>query len=567
MSTLVDLIGRRAADEPDRLAYRYLEDGESNERQFSYRQLDASARAIAALLQAHGVRKGDRVLLLYPSGLDYIAAFYGCLFAGAIAVPAYAPRPKGPIDRLDAIAKDARAAVALTTEEVLSVVRKQPGVDFHREVATWIATDHVDSNAADSWRMPDLDADTLAFLQYTSGSTSTPKGVMVSHGNLMANERMMQVALGQDQDSTWVGWLPMFHDMGLIGDVIQPLYVGAACVLMSPMAFVQEPIRWLRAISTYRAQTSGAPNFAYDYCVSRTTPEEREGLDLSCWSLAFNGSEPVRADTLDRFAHAFEPFGFRRSTFYPCYGLAEATLLVAGPVKSGVPVVRSFETAGLEQRRAIAAAHEDESGRTLVGCGQTWLDQTIVIADPDTSTRCSDGRIGEIWISGPNVTHGYWGRDEATTATFRAHLADSGEGPFLRTGDLGFFHDGSLFISGRIKDLIIIRGRNHYPQDIEATVEAAHELIRPGRVAAFAVSGQTGEGVAVVAEYRREPGDEEGVVTAVRRAVSAAHDLPLSGFRLVRPGAVPRTSSGKVSRSAARDRWFGGDGQGREWTP
>ncbi|HET9358140.1 MAG TPA: AMP-binding protein, partial [Vicinamibacterales bacterium] len=283
MSTLVDLVGRRAAVDPDRTAYRYLDDGEGNERRFSYRELDASARAIAGRLQEQGVRQGDRVLLLYPSGLDYIAAFFGCLFAGAVAVPAYAPRPKGPDGRLDAIVKDAGAAVALTTEEVLSVIRQLPAGDFHREVKTWIATDHVDANDAGLWRLPNLDDDTLAFLQYTSGSTSTPKGVMVSHGNLMANERMLQVALEQDQDSTWVGWLPMFHDMGLIGNVIQPLYVGAACVLMSPMAFVQEPIRWLRAITKYRAHTSGAPNFAYDLCVAKTTPEEREGLDLSSW--------------------------------------------------------------------------------------------------------------------------------------------------------------------------------------------------------------------------------------------------------------------------------------------
>jgi len=554
MSTLVHLIGRRAADEPDRLAYRYLEDGESNERQFSYRQLDASARTIAGLLQAHGVRKGDRVLLLYPSGLDYIAAFYGCLFAGAVAVPAYAPRPKGPSGRLDAIAKDARAAIALTTEEVLSVVREQPSGDFHREVATWIATDHIDSNAADVWRMPDLDADTLAFLQYTSGSTSTPKGVMVSHGNLMANERMMQVALGQDRDSTWVGWLPMFHDMGLIGNVIQPLYVGAACVLMSPMAFVQEPIRWLRAITRYRAHTSGAPNFAYDLCAAKTTPEEREGLDLSSWSLAFNGSEPVRAETLDRFSHAFEPYGFRRSAFYPCYGLAEATLLVAGPVKSAVPVVRTFEAAGLEQRRAVSASDDDASGRTLVGCGRTWLDQTIVIADADTSTRCPDDRIGEIWISGSNVTHGYWGREEATAVTFRAYLADSGEGPFLRTGDLGFYHDGSLFISGRIKDLIIIRGRNHYPQDIELTVESSHPILRPGCGATFSIDVDGDERLVVVQEVKRNFKDANlhDVVDVIRRAVSEKHELAAHAVVLIKPGRIPKTSSGKIQRHACR---------------
>ena len=300
--------------------------------------------------------------------------------------------------------------------------------------------------------------------------------------------------------------------------------------------------------------TSGAPNFAYDLCVPKTTPEEREGLDLSSWSLAFNGSEPVRAETLDRFSHAFEPFGFRRSAFYPCYGLAEATLLVAGPVKSGVPVVRRFETAGLEQRRAILPADDDGSGRTLVGCGHTWLDQTIVIADPDTSTQCPDDRIGEIWISGSNVTHGYWGREEATSATFRADLADSGEGPFLRTGDLGFFHAGSLFISGRIKDLIIIRGRNHYPQDIELTVESSHPILRPGCGAAFSVDVDGDEQLVVVQEVRRNFKDANlhDVVDVIRRAVSENHELAAHAVVLIKPGRIPKTSSGKIQRHACR---------------
>ena len=557
MSTLVHLLRLRAADHPDRTAYCYLDDGEGNERRFSYRELEVRARAIAALLQERGIREGDRVLLLYPSGLDYIAAFFGCLFAGAVAVPAYAPRPKGPDGRLDAIAKDAQPTVALTTTDVLSVVRQQTAGDFHREVATWIATDDIDSNAADAWQMPNLDASTLAFLQYTSGSTSIPKGVMVSHGNLMANERMLQVALGQDQDSTWVGWLPMFHDMGLIGNVIQPLYVGAACVLMAPMTFVQEPIRWLRAITKYRGRTSGAPNFAYDLCVAKTTPEEREGLDLSTWSLAFNGAEPVRAETIDRFVRTFEPFGFRRSAFFPCYGLAEATLLVSG-VRSAVPVVRTFESIGMEQRSAIPVAETDESGRTLVGCGHTWLDQTIVVADPDTLTRCADGRIGEIWISGPNVTQGYWRREEATAATFRASLADSGAGPFLRTGDLGFFHDGSLFISGRIKDLIIIRGRNHFPQDIELTVESSHPILRPGCGAAFSVDVDGDERLVVVQEIRRDFRDAnlQEVADIIRGAVTANHELSVHAIVLIKPGRIPKTSSGKIQRHACRQSYL-----------
>jgi acyl-CoA synthetase (AMP-forming)/AMP-acid ligase II len=287
--------------------------------------------------------------------------------------------------------------------------------------------------------------------------------------------------------------------------------------------------------------------------VAKTTPEEREGLDLSSWSLAFNGAEPVRAETIDRFARTFEPFGFRRSAFFPCYGLAEATLLVSG-MRSAVPVVRTFETAGLEHRRAIPVEASDESGRTLVGCGHTWLDQTIVVADPDTLTPCSDGRIGEIWISGPNVTQGYWRRDEATAATFRAHLADTGAGPFLRTGDLGFFHDGSLFISGRIKDLIIIRGRNHFPQDIELTVESSHPILRPGCGAAFSVDVDGDERLVVVQEIRRDFRDAnlQEVADIIRGAVSANHELSVHAVALIKPGRIPKTSSGKIQRHACR---------------
>ncbi len=560
MSTIVDLIRMRGADEPDRAAYVYLTDGESDERRFSYRDLEASARTIAGLLQERGVRQGDRVLLLYPSSLDCIAAFFGCLFAGAVAVPAYPPRPKGPMTRLDAIAKDARASVALTTVEILAGVRQQLGGGFGARVEGWMATDGLDGSTADSWRMPSLGTDTLAFLQYTSGSTSMPKGVMVSHGNLVANERMIQRAFVHDEDSTFVGWLPMFHDMGLIGNVIQPLYIGAPSILMSPLAFVQEPIRWLRAITKYEARTSGAPNFAYDLCVAKTAPEDREGLDLSSWTLAFNGSEPVRQDTLDRFVAAFEPFGFRRETFYPCYGLAEATLLVSGPVKSEAPVVRSFEAAGLEQRRAVPTANDDESGRLLVGCGRTWVDQTIVIADPETSERSSDGQIGEIWISGPNVTQGYWDQKEATAETFGAHLADTGEGPFLRTGDLGFFHDGELFISGRIKDLIIVRGRNHFPQDIELTAESSHPILRPGCGAAFSIEVDGEERLAVVQEVGRKfsSTDLDEVVGAIRLAVTKNHELGTHAVVLIKPGHIAKTSSGKIQRYVCRQRYLAG---------
>ena len=556
MTTLVDVMRARAAHEPDRTAYVYLTDGEVEERRLSYRELEAHAMAIAGLLQERGVRQGDRVILLFPPSLDYVVAFYGCLFAGAIAVPAYPPRSNGPTARLDAIAKDAQASMALTTNDILTgAQRSSDGLDTR----SWLATDELDRSAANAWRMPTLTRDTLAFLQYTSGSTSTPKGVMVSHGNLMANERMLQVALEQDRESTWVGWLPMFHDMGLIGNVIQPLYVGAPSILMSPMAFIQKPIRWLRAITNYKARTSGAPNFAYDLCVAKTTPEERQGLDLSSWSLAFNGSEPVRHDTLARFTSTFQPFGFRSTTFYPCYGLAEATLLVSGPLKSAAPRVQAFDAAGLEQHRAIPAVSDAAARRLLVGCGRSWLDQTITVVDPETSQRCPDGQVGEIWVSGPNVAQGYWGRPDATEASFRGQLAGGGDGRYLRTGDLGFFHEGDLFISGRIKDLIIIRGRNHFPQDVERTVESSHEILRPGCGAAFSIDVEGDERLAVVYEVKRgfKNVNLDDVAVAIRQAVLSEHELATQAVVLIKPASIPKTSSGKIQRHACRQMFLG----------
>jgi acyl-CoA synthetase (AMP-forming)/AMP-acid ligase II len=334
--------------------------------------------------------------------------------------------------------------------------------------------------------------------------------------------------------------------------------VGATSVLMAPMAFVQEPIRWLRAITKYRARTSGAPNFAYDLCAAKITAAEREGLDLSSWTVAFNGSEPVRHDTLDRFVAAFEPVGFRRTSFYPCYGLAEATLLVSGPVRSTPPLVRSFKAADLEQRLAIPSSNGDEGGRFLVGCGKTWLNQIIAIVDPETSKRCSDGQIGEIWISGPNVAQGYWNREEVTAATFGAHISDSGDGPFLRTGDLGFFHDGDLFISGRIKDLIIIRGRNHFPQDIERTVESCHPILRPGCVAAFSIDVDGEERLVVVQEVKRsfKEADLGDVIAVIREAVMRNHELATHAIVLIKPGHIAKTSSGKIQRHACRQRFL-----------
>ncbi|HEV2148334.1 MAG TPA: condensation domain-containing protein, partial [Longimicrobiaceae bacterium] len=566
-STLVELLRHRADTRPDGWAYTFLGDAEGEETRLTYGELDARARGIAARLQAGGAR--DRcVLLLYPPGLEFIAAYFGCLYAGAVAVPAYPPRQNRSLGRLQAIAADARAAAVLTTSGMLA------SLAAHREslpgagAMAWIATDEVPAELAAEWADPGVTEDTLAFLQYSSGSTSTPKGVRVTHRNLLYNERMIREAFGHtpewvERGLTIMGWLPFYHDMGLIGNVLHPLYLGAPCVLMSPVSFLKRPVRWLETISRFGAHTSGGPNFAYDLCVQRTTPEERAGLDLGTWTLAFNGAEPISSATLDRFAEAFAPAGFRREAFFPCYGLAEATLIVTGSRKSAPPTIRSFDPDALARDRAVEA----EGGRPLVGCGRTLLEQRIAVARPDTLGECAEGEVGEILVSGPHVADGYWNAPEATAETFGAYLAGSGEGPFLRTGDLGFVRDGELFVTGRLKDLVIVRGRNYYPHDLERTAEAAHPALHAGCSAAFALPAEgdaAAERLVLVMELRREALhrlDEARVaevVDAVRRAVSEEHELQCHAVVLVRPLSVPKTSSGKIQRYACRNGFLEG---------
>ncbi len=557
--SLIDVLRRRAQDDPDRRAYTFLADGETEEEQLSYGELDRRARAIAAWLQALGMG-GERVLLLYAPGLEYIAAFWGCLYAGAVAVPAYPPRLNRNLLRLQTVVADSQARVALSDTAVLARLTPLVSRSAGLKALQWMATDGLDRALAEQWQPPEVGADSLAFLQYTSGSTSAPKGVMVSHGNLLHNEDMIRQAFGQSEQSVIVGWLPFYHDMGLIGNVLQPLYVGAECVLMSPVAFLQKPSRWLRAITRYRATTSGGPNFAYEMCVAKVTPEERETLDLRSWTSAFNGSEPVRADTLERFAEMFEPCGFSRSAFYPCYGLAEATLLVSGSLEpKQLPTLKRVSRRELEKNLVVEAAgdardDEDEDSQLLVGCGGALPGQEILIVNPETCAPCAPGEVGEIWLSGPSVTRGYWNRPEQTEHTFGAYLAGAGGGPYLRTGDLGFLSDGELFLTGRLKDLIIIRGRNLYPQDIEHTVESSHGSFRRGGCAAFPVEVDGEERLAVVQELaRRAPPDFEELFECVRQAVSEEHEVQLHAVLFVRPGGVPRTSSGKLQRRACRE--------------
>lgn len=581
--TLIDMLQEKVFNQADQRAFTFLLDGEGEEDYLTYRQIDQRARSIAAQLQQAEIF-GERVLLLYPPGLEFIAAFFGCLYAGAIAVPAYPPRKNHSIKRLQSIIADAQATVALTTAAQLAHIQAQLAATDSSHLR-WIATDHVAPDLAADWQMPKIQGDTLAFLQYTSGSTGTPKGVMVSHSNLLHNEHLIQQASQHSETAIVAGWLPVYHDMGLIGNLLQPLYLGRPCILMSPVAFLQKPVRWLQMISHYRATSSGGPNFAYDLCVNRISPEQRNELDLSCWDWAFTGAEPIRAETLERFATTFASCGFRREAFYPCYGMAEGTLFITGGWKAASPVVKHVDAIALEQNRMIAATSGQLNVRSLVGCGHSWCEQIVRIVDPETRNECPDGQVGEIWAAGNSIAQGYWNQPELTQAVFQAYTANTNEGPFLRTGDLGFLQDGELFFAGRLKDIVIIRGRNHYPQDIELTVEESHPLIRrSGCVAAFSADIANEERLIVVAEveqrYRgqrrseasmpdegdrrresppagadaktRQPLDVQAVIGNIRQAISAEHGLQVYGVFLIKAGSIPRTSSGKIQRYACR---------------
>jgi acyl-CoA synthetase (AMP-forming)/AMP-acid ligase II len=560
--TVAELLRTRSEDDPHRLAYSFLTDGQTSEERLSYAQLDRRARAVAAGLRDAGGVLGSRALLLLPPGLDYVAAFFGCLYAGVVAVPMYPPDPsqlERTLPRLLAIARDADAVVALTTSLLLGYAEELTHNAPELGGLRWLAVDRAPDAADIPDGPPAVDPDGTALLQYTSGSTATPRGVMLSHQNLLHNSGLIQRVFGTTSKSRALSWLPPYHDMGLIGGLIQPLYAGCPVTLMSPTHFLAEPLRWLRAISRLGVTISGGPNFAYDLCVRKTTPEQRAELDLSGWQVAFNGAEPIRPGTLRSFADAFAGCGFQEGAFRPCYGLAEATLMVSGTgahpgaTREGGYVVR-VDPAPFGQHIAVPATGEPSV--CLTRCGGGAEDQRIAIVDPATTTICEPGRVGEIWVSGPSIAMGYWGKPAETEAVFHARIADrADDATFLRTGDLGFLLDGDLVVTGRVKDTIIIRGRNHYPQDIELTAERAEPLLRPGCSAAFLIPDDgDGGGLTLVHEVRRDGGavDVAAVAGRIRQAVATEHGLRIQTVSLLAAGGMPKTSSGKVQRWLCR---------------
>ena len=549
MQTVVDLLRYRAQTQANQTAYIFLKNGELAPTPLTYAELAEKAEAIATHLAPY---THERALLIYSyeSGLEFITAFYACLCAGVIAVPCHPPRNQQDFTDLQARLTSAQAKLILTEAALHSKLHLL--APQH-----WIISDRVDE--ARRSPLPTVTPESLAFLQYTSGSTGIPKGVMVTHSCIRSNQKTLEIAFGSNSQTISVGWLPLFHDMGLIGNVLQPLHLGIPSILMSPLAFIQKPIRWLQALSHYQATTSGAPNFAYDLLCRQTTHQQRQHLDLSHWEVAFTGAEPIRTKTLTQFATTFAPCGFRSHAFYPCYGMAEATLLITGSIKTDPPTIIYLNPVFLKENRAIATRAIDPETRPIVSCGRTWLDTQIVIVDPQTLTPCAPNQIGEIWVTGSGVGQGYWNLPEQTQQTFQATLENYPHQTFLRTGDLGFLKNQELYITGRLKEILVFWGFNHYPQHLEQTAENCHPALRPNASAAFAIPIDGEEKLVLALEvdrHYRHSLDVEATVEAIRWAIFDQHFVDVYAIAFLKPGSIPKTSSGKIQRQTCQEKFL-----------
>jgi acyl-CoA synthetase (AMP-forming)/AMP-acid ligase II len=568
--TLTEILRERAALTPDARAYTFLDQGEREGRSLTWSALDRRSRAIGAAIGSAAPR-GARVLVMFPPALDFVPAFFGVLAAGAIAVPTYPPagsRVDRTVTRLRGMIRDAGIGLVVAPIAVRRRAAALEALVPELSAVEWLVPDEIPDATADCWRDPRSGEHDVALLQYTSGSTAEPRGVMVSHANLVHNLAHSARLARHDARSVSVCWLPVNHDMGLIDGVLQPAFSGFPAWLMAPTAFLQRPARWLQAISLFRATHSGGPNFAYDLCVRRVRAEERPSLDLTSWAVAYNGSEPVRHGTLDAFLRAFAGCGFREEAFRPAFGLAESTLLVASSPRGTRPERIDLDAAAMARGEVRPVAPAVRGSTTLVASGVLDGESRISIVDPGSLRSVPADRIGEIWIAGRSVALGYWRRPLETAATFHARLPGCCAGPFLRSGDLGFVRDGRLFVTGRIKDVLIVRGLKHYPQDLELAAERAHPALRPGGCAAFALPRRDEEAVVVLAEIDPRTSDSRsttipvgpnfssaepnvgsaGVIAAIRRAIADTHHVAPAAIALVAAGSLPKTTSGKLQR-------------------
>lgn len=553
IKSLVEVLDYRAAFQPDKTAFIFLQDNVLTELKITYSELQSRAKSIAArLLQK--TEMGDRALLLYPPGIDYIEAFFGCLYAGVIALPVFPPDTTGvrrSISRLTSIIANADPSVVLTNCSTMDMRKVLISNEIKYEGIELIETDLIETSSVSANDLPEINRDSIAFLQYTSGSTKNPKGVMIRHDNMLNNLEYIQHGAELSAKDISVLWLPFFHDMGLVNGVLQPVYTGYLSIFMSPVSFLRNPVRWLQAISDYKATYSGGPNFGYKLCASRISQELKNGIDLSSLRCAFIGAEPIQKKDVESFSESFSSCGFRKGAFYTAYGLAEATVAVSGGLVSEPPIFLPVDPDSL-QKDIVKIVDNNDSAKHISGCGRIWPGMQVIIVDPVSLKEKRPYCIGEVWVKGGSVSPGYWNNSEDSDYTFNAYTSDTGEGPFLRTGDLGFIHDMELFVTGRLKDLIIVNGENHYPQDIEATVEQCSPYIRSGCIAAFSVNMDNEERPAILCEIRSIDADITGISEKIRMAVSKNHNLSLYGAGFVKPGAIFKTSSGKIQRNACR---------------
>jgi acyl-CoA synthetase (AMP-forming)/AMP-acid ligase II/acyl carrier protein len=559
-ASLAELVEQQGQQLADTTAFVF-EDDAGETCSWTYAELAERSRTLGAWL-AKRVPVGERVLLVYPPGLEFIAAFFGCIYAGVLPVPATYPKPRRPMPRLDSIAADCTPSLILTHSSVLGglcLEQQSPAIG----ALAWEATDQIATIARTQFQPVTRTVDDIAFLQYTSGSTSEPRGVMVTHGNLLHNLAASSSGFGIKPDNapSAVFWLPAYHDMGLIGGILSPLFVGGRSTLIAPATFLRRPQRWLELISENQATISGAPNFGYELVVRKTTPTDRAALDLSHWRVAFCGAEPINPTMFDEFAQAFACAGFKPAAFYPCYGLAEATLMVTGAKLPSGPRILTVDRQAMQNQRVVTRSEQIGTTQAIVGCGAECGDLKVAIVDPHTRIVCEPDEVGEIWVTGGSVARGYWNKEAENAETFRARIVGKGaaDAEYLRTGDLGFRQDGELFITGRLKDMIIVRGRNHYPQDLERTALAAHEAVEMG--AAFSIEVAGHEELVLVHQWRREcrDADHNQIIHAIRTAIVAEHEIDPYAIVLIRPASLPVTSSGKVQRSRCREMYLQGE--------
>ncbi len=556
--TITEMTKWRALHQPDKLAYTfltYLNGEKPAENSLTYKEVDLKARNIAAVLQKYEA-KGERALLIYPPGLDHVVAFFGCLYAGMIPVPTYPPVEPRLTARFEKIAADAQATFILTMSPIKMLIKAQFNGKKEITSLNWLATDSFENDSHQEFKDIDIQKDTIGLLQYTSGSTTAPKGVIVTHENLISN---LSSPFREDEirgDDVGVSWLPQYHDMGLIGGILQAFYIDTHFVFMSPMDFLQKPFRWLQALSMYKGTISGSPNFGYDQCVRTVTPEEKKTLDLSNWDCACNGAEPVRADTFERFSSTFAECGFNPNACRSGYGLAESTFLATGGRRAMPSAVKTFSSQGLRKNTVIETNDENDA-KTLVGNGDILPGGRLLIVDPDTLQECPPDRVGEIWITSPSVTREYWNMKDETEEVFNAYLSDTGEGPFLRTGDLGFMFEGELYFSSRRSDLIRINGDVHYPHDIERTAEESHEALRTGCNTAFTMKENDEKKLVLVQEFKKNYSngkvDLNDVSKSIQQFIAEKHDINVRKILFLKTGHILKTSSGKIRRMANRD--------------